>query len=50
MFKAESTKINTILAEYPVVKGAFPKKYHKEIKAELSAAGFSTVANYLIGK
>jgi len=48
MFKAESTKINTILAEYPIVKGGFPKKYHKEIKAELSAAGFSTVANYLV--
>jgi len=50
MFKTESTKINKILGEYPVVMGQFPKKYHKEIKMELTSAGFSTVANYLIGK
>ena len=50
MFKSESSKINAILSEYPVVMGKFPKKYHSEIKRELSSAGFSTVANYLIGK
>jgi hypothetical protein len=50
MFKAETVKINAILSEYPVVLGKFPKKYHSEIKRELASAGFSTVANYLIGK
>ena len=48
MFKAESVKINKILAEYPVVKGKFPKKYHSEIKMELASAGFGSVSNYLI--
>ena len=47
MFKTESVKINSILSEYPVVMGQFPKKYHKQIKLELTAAGFGTVANYL---
>lgn len=48
MFKVESVKINKILAEYPVVMGKFPKKYHSEIKRELASAGFSTVSNFLI--
>ena len=48
MFKTESVKINKILAEYPVVMGKFPKKYHSEIKRELASAGFSTVSNFLI--
>jgi hypothetical protein len=48
MFKTESVKINSILSEYPVVMGAFPKKYHSEIKKELASAGFSTVSNFLI--
>ena len=48
MFKTESVKINSILSEYPVVMGKFPKKYHSEIKRELAGAGFSTVSNYLI--
>jgi len=48
MFKTESVKINSILGEYPVVMGAFPKKYHSEIKRELASAGFSTVSNFLI--
>ena len=48
MFKTESVKINQILAEYPVVLGAFPKKYHSEIKRELASAGFSTVSKFLI--
>jgi hypothetical protein len=47
MFKTESVKINSILSEYPVVMGQFPKKYHKQIKLELTSAGFGTVANYL---
>ena len=48
MFKSETVKINSILSEYPVVMGAFPKKYHSEIKRELASAGFSTVSNFLI--
>jgi hypothetical protein len=48
MFKTESVKINSILSEYPVVMGQFPKKYHKEIKMELNSAGFGSVANFLI--
>jgi len=36
------------LAEYPVVKGKFPKKYHSEIKSELAVAGFGSVSNFLI--
>jgi hypothetical protein len=48
MFKTESVKINSILGEYPVVMGKFPKKYHSEIKRELASAGFSTVSNFLI--
>ena len=48
MFKTESTKINKILGEYPVVMGQFPKKYHKQIKMELTSAGFGSVAKYLI--
>jgi hypothetical protein len=48
MFKTESVKINQILAEYPVVKGKFPTKYHSEIKRELASAGFGSVSNFLI--
>jgi hypothetical protein len=48
MFKSETVRINSILSEYPVVMGKFPKKYHSEIKRELAAAGFSTVSNFLI--
>ena len=48
MFKTESVKINSILSEYPVVMGAFPKKYHSEIKRELASAGFGSVSNFLI--
>ena len=50
MFKSETVRINSILSEYPVVLGKFPKKYHSEIKRELASAGFSTVSNFLIGK
>jgi len=32
------------------VMGKFPKKYHSEIKAELTANGFGTVTNFLIIK
>ena len=48
MFKTESVKINQILSEYPVKMGKFPKKYHSEIKSELSVAGFGSVSNYLV--
>ena len=50
MFKSESVKINKILSEYPVKMGKFPKKFHKEIKSELTANGFGSVTNYLIIK
>jgi hypothetical protein len=48
MFKTESAKINAILSEYPVKLGKFPKKYHSEIKAELSAAGFGTASKFIL--
>jgi len=48
MFKTESVKINSILGEYPVVMGEYPKKYHSEIKRELAGAGFGSVSNYLV--
>ena len=48
MFKTESVRINSILSEYPVVLGKFPKKYHSEIKKELARAGFGSVSNFLI--
>ena len=48
MFKAESAKINSILSEYPVSLGKFPKKFHKEIKAELSAAGFGKAVKFIL--
>ena len=48
MFKTESVKINQILNEYPVVKGQYPKKYHSEIKRELTSAGFGSVATYIV--
>jgi hypothetical protein len=50
MFKTESVKINKILSEYPVKMGKFPKKFHSEIKSELTANGFGSVSNYLIIK
>jgi hypothetical protein len=50
MFKTESVKINQILSEYPVKMGKFPKKFHSEIKSELTANGFGSVSNYLIIK
>ena len=48
MFKTESVKINQILSEYPVKMGKFPKKFHSEIKRELTGAGFGSVSNYLV--
>ena len=48
MFKTESARIKQILNEYPVVKGQYPKKYHSEIKRELTSAGFGSVANYIV--
>ena len=43
MFKTESVKINQILSEYPVKMGKVPKKFHSEIKRELTGAGFGSV-------
>jgi hypothetical protein len=48
MFKSETTKINAILREYPVVMGKFPKKFHKEIKSDLQSAGFGMCSKYLL--
>ena len=48
MFKSESVKINSILREYPVSMGKFPKKYHSEIKSDLQSAGFATISKYLL--
>ncbi len=48
IFKAEATKINRILSEYPVKMGKFPKKYHSEIKSDLQAAGFGMCSKYLL--
>ena len=48
IFKAESVKLNEILREYPVSMGKFPKKFHKEIKADLSACGFGSISKYLL--
>jgi len=48
MFKAESAKINSILSEYPVKMGKFPKKFHPEIKADLNAAGFGSAIKFIL--
>lgn len=48
MFKAESVKINRILSEYPVKMGKFPKKFHSEIKSELTGAGFGTIVKFIL--
>ncbi len=48
MFKSESATINRILAEYPVVMGKFPKKFHKEIKSDLVANGFGTIVKFIL--
>ena len=48
MFKTESAKIGEILSEYPVSMGMFPKKFHKEIKADLTAAGFGTAIKFIL--
>jgi (p)ppGpp synthase/HD superfamily hydrolase len=48
MFKSESAKINSILREYPVSMGKFPKKFHSEIKSDLQSAGFGSISKYLL--
>ena len=48
MFKTESVKINSILGEYPVVMGEYPKKFHSEIKSDLQSAGFGSISKYLL--
>jgi hypothetical protein len=48
MFKSESAKISSILSEYPVSMGKFPKKFHSEIKADLTAAGFGTAIKFIL--
>ena len=48
MFKSESATISKILGEYPVKLGKFPKKYHSEIKSDLTAAGLGMASKYLL--
>jgi hypothetical protein len=48
LFKSESAKVNAILREYPVKMGKFPKKFHKEIKSDLQAAGFGMCSKFLL--
>ena len=48
IFKAESAKVNSILREYPVKLGKFPKKFHSEIKSDLQAAGFGTIVKFIL--
>ena len=48
IFKAETAKINSILSEYPVKMGKFPKKFHSEIKSELEAAGLGTCVKFIL--
>ena len=48
IFKAETAKINRILAEYPVSMGKFPKKFHKEIKQDLTANGLGTIVKFIL--
>lgn len=48
LFKAETAKINSILSEYPVSMGRFPKRFHNEIKADLTANGLGTISKYLL--
>jgi len=48
IFKAETAAINSILREYPVVMGKFPKKFHSEIKSDLKSAGFGTIVKFIL--
>lgn len=48
LFKAENTAINRILSEYPVKMGKFPKKFHSEIKSDLTANGFGTISKFIL--
>ncbi len=48
IFKAERAKIESILAEYPVKMGKFPKKFHSEIKSDLVANGFGTIVKFIL--
>ena len=48
IFKAETAKINSILSEYPVKMGKFPKKFHSEIKSDLAANGFGTIVKFIL--
>lgn len=44
VLKAESAKINQILADYPVRFGKIEKKFIPQVKRELKAIGLSTKA------
>ena len=48
IFKAESAKLSSILAEYPISMGKFPKRFHKEIKSDLVANGFGTIVKFIL--
>ena len=41
IFKSESAKVKSIVAEYPISFGRIPKKFMKELRNELKQFGFS---------
>ena len=41
IFKSESAKVKSILAEYPISLGRIPKKFMPELRAELKSLGFT---------
>ena len=41
IFKSESAKVKSILAEYPISLGRIPKKYMSELRSELTQMGFT---------
>ena len=41
IFKSESAKVKSILAEYPIELGRIPLKFMKELRADLKTMGFS---------
>jgi hypothetical protein len=48
MLKAESAKINQIIASYPMSYGRIPKRFMPEVSAELKAIGLTRQAIELV--
>lgn len=48
IFKSETAKLNSILCEYPVKMGKFPKRFHSEIKSDLTANGFGSIVKFIL--